>query len=117
MSCRCFDFDECDLLAPFIAAGKFVFVVEYNLQTSQFCPQANALGLDAVLKSQSLDQYLISCRNGTISSNLTATSALSPRSGTTSSTAQSSESAAGHSVAVPTLAYAVVLLTGLLTMV
>ena len=118
VACRCFDFDECDLLAPFTAAGKFVFVVEYNLQTSQFCPQANALGFNAVLKSQSLDQYLISCRNGTISSNLTATSAVSPSSSTTSnSTTQSSKSAVGHSVAVPMLAYAVMLLSGLLTVV
>ena len=85
-----------------------MFVVEYNLQPSQFCPQANALGFDAVLKDQSLDQYLISCRNSTISSNLTAT---------TSSTAQSSRSTAGHSVAVPMLAYAVMLLSGLLTVV
>ena len=117
LACRCFDFDECDLLAPFTAARKFVFVVEYSLQTSQFCPQANALGFDAVLKDQSLDQYLISCRNGTISSNLTATSALSPSSSTTSSTAQSSKSAAGHSLAMPMLAYAVMLLSGLLTVV
>ena len=85
-----------------------MFVVEYNLQTSQFCPQANALGFDAVLKDQSLDQYLVSCRNSTISSNLTAT---------TSSTSQSSRSAAGHSVAVPMLACAVMLLSVLLTVV
>ena len=85
-----------------------MFVVEYNLQTSQFCPQANVLGFDAVLKDQSLDQYLVSCRNSTISSNLTAT---------TSSTSQSSRSAAGHSVAVPMLACAVMLLSVLLTVV
>tara|TARA_Y100001947_G_scaffold152936_1_gene155149 strand:- start:366 stop:530 length:165 start_codon:yes stop_codon:yes gene_type:complete len=37
---ECFQFNECEALLPFIAAGKPVFNVEYALGTSEFCEQA-----------------------------------------------------------------------------
>jgi len=37
---ECFQFNECEALLPFIAAGKPVFNVEYAQGTSEFCEQA-----------------------------------------------------------------------------
>ncbi|MAP38840.1 MAG: hypothetical protein CL879_04395 [Dehalococcoidia bacterium] len=37
---ECFQFNECEALLPFIAAGKPVFNVEYALGSSEFCEQA-----------------------------------------------------------------------------
>ncbi|GEM_PF-905258 len=59
---QCFQYGECSALQPFISAGKAVFEVEYNLSTSQFCPQANALDFNAMLKHLSLDAYRVPCR-------------------------------------------------------
>ncbi|MEZ4594362.1 MAG: endo alpha-1,4 polygalactosaminidase [Chloroflexota bacterium] len=39
---QCFQYDECDLLLPFIQAGKAVFGVEYEGALADFCPQASA---------------------------------------------------------------------------
>jgi hypothetical protein len=52
---QCFEFSECDKLQPFVAAGKAVFNVEYNLQPSQFCAQANTKALDSIQKTLALD--------------------------------------------------------------
>ena len=57
----CFQYDECALLLPFIEAGEAVFEVEYALETSAFCPQANALGLSAMRKRLELDAYREPC--------------------------------------------------------
>jgi Tol biopolymer transport system component len=59
---QCFQYDECDLLLPFIAAGKAVMQIEYSLDTSAFCPQANALNFNAMKKHRSLDAYRVPCR-------------------------------------------------------
>jgi hypothetical protein len=37
---ECFQYDECDTLAPFVRAGKAVFQVEYQGNASTFCPVA-----------------------------------------------------------------------------
>lgn len=58
----CFEFNECNLLNPFIQAGKAVFNVEYNLATSDFCPQANAMNFNSMKKNRSLDSYREACR-------------------------------------------------------
>jgi Glycoside-hydrolase family GH114 len=58
---ECFQTGECDLLRPFAAAGKAVFNVEYALDTSAFCPQAQALGFMAMRKSLSLDASRTPC--------------------------------------------------------
>lgn len=51
---QCFEYDECDLLVPFVQAGKPVFVAEYQ-RTTGFCTQANALNVNAVNFSLDLD--------------------------------------------------------------
>ncbi len=61
---QCFQYDECDLLRPFIAANKAVFEVEYgsaSLATS-VCPRANALGFDTLIKDLDLGPRRIACR-------------------------------------------------------
>jgi hypothetical protein len=59
---QCFEFDECDTLQPFVAAGKAVFQVEYNLNPSQFCPRANAMSFNAMKKNLNLDATRQACR-------------------------------------------------------
>jgi len=51
---ECFESKECGKLAPFIDAGKAVFEVEYNIETSQFCAEANAAGFMAMKKELKL---------------------------------------------------------------
>ena len=58
---ECFDYKECDLLAPFVRAGKPAFVVEYALSTASFCSKARALGLTAMRKHLSLDAWRQPC--------------------------------------------------------
>lgn len=58
---QCFEYEECDALMPFIHAGKAVFNVEYNLDTSQFCPQARALRFSSMKKHMNLDVYREPC--------------------------------------------------------
>jgi hypothetical protein len=52
---QCFQYSECDKLAPFTTAGKAVFEVEYELDPSSFCPQARAMGFMSMAKSLTLD--------------------------------------------------------------
>ncbi len=59
---QCFEYQECDQLMPFIRAGKAVFEVEYNLDTDQFCPQANAMNFNSLKKHVQLDAYRVPCR-------------------------------------------------------
>ncbi|MBD8528100.1 endo alpha-1,4 polygalactosaminidase [Pseudomarimonas arenosa] len=59
---QCFEYDECELLTPFIDAGKAVFGVEYHLPSSSFCPQANAMNFDWLKKNIELDAFRESCR-------------------------------------------------------
>ena len=61
---QCFEYDECDTLAPFIAAGKAVFQVEYGTQSraSAVCSDANARNFDTLVKNLDLDAARISCR-------------------------------------------------------
>lgn len=54
----CFYQDWCNQVTPFVAAGKAVFAAEYTdtgMTTAQFCPQANALNFNAILKHRDLD--------------------------------------------------------------
>jgi hypothetical protein len=59
---QCFEFDECNLLLPFIQSNKAVFGVEYNLEPDQFCPEANALNFDWLKKNLELDSFRLACR-------------------------------------------------------
>ncbi|MGW0122874.1 endo alpha-1,4 polygalactosaminidase [Streptomyces sp. NPDC003327] len=58
---QCAQYDECELLAPFVTAGKAVFHVEYELDTPAFCPRARKLGLDSMRKRYELDAWRRPC--------------------------------------------------------
>jgi hypothetical protein len=58
---ECFTYGECDLLRPFIAAGKAVLNVEYTLTPDQFCPQAKTMGFSSLVKHLNLDAYRVAC--------------------------------------------------------
>ena len=67
MNEECFEYDECDALSPFIAAGKAVFHVEYTdgdlaQKGAEICPDANELGFDTLIKHLDLDAARHSCR-------------------------------------------------------
>lgn len=60
----CFAQGWCNLLHPFLAAGKPVIAVEYTdtgIGLSDICAQASALGIDALLKHRELDAWLQPC--------------------------------------------------------
>lgn len=59
---QCFQYNECDRLLPFINANKAVFEVEYKLNRSQFCPDANAMNFNSMKKHLSLDAWRKPCR-------------------------------------------------------
>jgi hypothetical protein len=59
---ECFSFGECDQLLPFVQAGKPVFVIEYELMPSDFCPQALQMNFNALRKNWELDAYRVDCR-------------------------------------------------------
>ena len=59
---ECFQNDECDLLKPFVDAGKAVFGIEYALSNSSFCPQANEMHFDFLKKTLALDAWRQSCK-------------------------------------------------------
>jgi hypothetical protein len=58
---ECFEHGECQLLLPFVQAGKAVFTVEYGLDPGAFCPQANALGFMSMRKTLALDATRTTC--------------------------------------------------------
>ena len=58
---QCFEYDECELLLPFIDAGKAVFGVEYDLNPESFCSQANQMGFSWLQKKLELDSWMIPC--------------------------------------------------------
>jgi endo-alpha-1,4-polygalactosaminidase (GH114 family) len=63
----CFAQDECGQFAPFVTAGKAVFVAEYTDEwrvgefTSDVCPQAGTLGFRVILKDRDLDAWQLAC--------------------------------------------------------
>jgi hypothetical protein len=59
---QCFYYKECDYLRNYVAAGKAVFQIEYDLPPASFCPQANALNFNSVHKNMSLDAARVPCR-------------------------------------------------------
>jgi hypothetical protein len=59
---QCFEYQECNTLIPFITANKAVFNVEYDLATSQFCPQANAMNFNSIKKGINLYNPVQFCR-------------------------------------------------------
>ena len=58
---QCFQFDECELTAPFVGAGKAVLDVEYSLSRREFCRRAERLGIVAMRKRLALDAWRRPC--------------------------------------------------------
>ncbi|MCX5196881.1 endo alpha-1,4 polygalactosaminidase [Streptomyces sp. NBC_00249] len=58
---QCAQYKECDSLTPFIAAGKAVFHVEYELPTSRFCERSRALKLSSLEKKLELGTWRKAC--------------------------------------------------------
>jgi hypothetical protein len=62
---QCFQYNECNLLAPFIAAGKAVFTVEYSQTPATFCYTAQsgacALKFSSMQKHLALDAWRDPC--------------------------------------------------------
>jgi hypothetical protein len=59
---ECFQYNECEMLVPFIKAGKPVFGIEYQSATSSFCSKANSMNLDFLKKQLDLGAKRESCR-------------------------------------------------------
>jgi hypothetical protein len=59
---ECFAENECDRLLPFIAAGKAVFNVEYDLPAELVCPRARRLQFSTLIKDRRLDAKRRACR-------------------------------------------------------
>jgi hypothetical protein len=59
---QCFQYSECGKLRAFVNAGKPVFGVEYRLDTTQFCPQANDMNFNFLKKKLSLGPRRTACR-------------------------------------------------------
>lgn len=59
---ECIQYNECDMLKPFISSGKPVFGIEYNGNPASFCPRVNGLNFDFLKKRLSLNTWRISCR-------------------------------------------------------
>jgi len=63
---QCFQYGECDTLAPFVAANKAVFEVEYGAASlaSTVCPEANADNFDTLIKDADMDvtAWRVACR-------------------------------------------------------
>jgi hypothetical protein len=51
---ECFAYEECEAFSPFVAAGKAVFVAEYESDPASFCPQAARLRFSAIGKGYDL---------------------------------------------------------------
>lgn len=58
---QCYEHDECELLMPFIAAGKPVFLAEYLLEPADFCSKATAAKISAIKKRNDLDAWRQTC--------------------------------------------------------
>jgi hypothetical protein len=59
---ECFSYDECNLLVPFVHAGKAVFGVEYDLDKDGFCTRANKLGFSFAKAETDLAGSWQSCK-------------------------------------------------------
>ena len=60
----CFDQRWCGEMSPFVDQNKAVLAAEYTdtgARLSRFCPKAEALGFDAILKKRNLGAWRRSC--------------------------------------------------------
>lgn len=59
---QCVQYNECELLTPFVEAGKAVFGVEYQGDAGEICSMTNTLNFDWLIKSLALGVTRQSCR-------------------------------------------------------
>ncbi|MBU1167180.1 endo alpha-1,4 polygalactosaminidase [Patescibacteria group bacterium] len=59
---QCFAHDECNLLLPYIQQDKAILGVEYELETSDFCEEANKMGFSWLQTNYDLDGDSLSCK-------------------------------------------------------
>ena len=59
---QCAQYQECNLLTPFIAANKAVFQIEYQGNKTKVCRAANAMNVDALYKRLDLKAWRYACR-------------------------------------------------------
>ena len=63
---QCFQYDECAMLDPFVAANKAVFQVEYGSASlaTTVCPRANAENFDTLIKpaNEEVTAWRVACR-------------------------------------------------------
>jgi hypothetical protein len=61
---ECVIMKQCQLLDPFVAAGKAVFDIEYGDASlvSAVCPPSNARNFDTIIKKLELDAFRVACR-------------------------------------------------------
>jgi hypothetical protein len=60
----CFEWNWCGEMSPFVDQNKAVLAAEYTdtgARLSRFCPKAEALGFDAILKKRNLGAWRRSC--------------------------------------------------------
>jgi hypothetical protein len=58
---ECFQYDECNVLKGFIAAGKAVFQTEYKTKPASFCSAARSMKFSSMKKDYDLDAWRIAC--------------------------------------------------------
>jgi hypothetical protein len=65
---ECFDWSECDLLLPFIQAGKAVFHVEYvddesqgEAKKNEVCGDPSIQSFSTLIKTWDLDSWFLNC--------------------------------------------------------
>lgn len=58
---ECAQYDECELLVPFIKAGKAVLHAEYSSTTEEYCPLTTRLGFNSIRKNPDLDAWRQLC--------------------------------------------------------
>jgi len=58
---RCFEYQECHLLLPFVEKKKAVFGVEYALDPEEFCAKASQMGFSWLKMDEELDGQRIAC--------------------------------------------------------
>lgn len=58
---QCFQYNECGYFSDFLAHNKPVFLAEYGLALSKFCPKAKASRISAIKKRTSLNAIRSDC--------------------------------------------------------
>jgi hypothetical protein len=61
---ECVRYGECEGLTPFVADGKAVLHVEYDVDPGSFCAVTGRLGFSSMVKHMGLDGWRVACPAG-----------------------------------------------------